>query len=210
VDFFSFEFWVGVAELRPSLSSSICGLDNVAAHNMNDFTDDLYESMDETVMDSVDSMDNAVEKDLGNMDDLAGTVHPDLDRKGRLISAAAVVDYHNLVLHDSFNASRLLQQLSFIPHIFKQPYHTCPFKGIDWVDDLLHPDSHPERIRAALGVHSHVFYALLKVLRKLGFSDSRHVLLREQLAIFLHGCVKGLSVVDLGERFQRSPDTITK
>jgi hypothetical protein len=78
------------------------------------------------------------------------------------------------------------------------------------VDDLLHPDSHPERIRAALGVHKHVFNGLLKALRKLGLSDSRHVLLREQLAIFLHSCVKGMSVIDLGERFQRSPGTITK
>jgi hypothetical protein len=66
-----------------------------------------------------------------------------------------------------------------------------------WVDDLLHPDTHLRCIHAALSVHNHVFHALLKVLQKLGVSDSRHVLLREQLAIFLHGSVKGLSVTDI-------------
>ncbi|KAH7917968.1 hypothetical protein BV22DRAFT_976376, partial [Leucogyrophana mollusca] len=44
-----------------------------------------------------------------------------------------------------------------------------------------------------------------------GYTDSRNgVTLEEQLAIFLYACVTGLSSRHLGERFQRSPDTITK
>jgi hypothetical protein len=35
-------------------------------------------------------------------------------------------------------------------------------------------------------------------------------MLEEQLAIFLYACVTGLSVRHLGERFQRSNDTISK
>jgi hypothetical protein len=47
---------------------------------------------------------------------------------------------------------------------------------------------HPERIHHELGVHLHVFQRLLVDLQKMGYSDSKHVLLEEQLAIFLYGC----------------------
>ena len=97
-----------------------------------------------------------------------------------------------------------------IPLYFKQPFHTSPFKGIDWVNDLLHPDNHPECIRTTLGVHRHVFNGLVSVLRQMGYSNSKHVMLEEQLAIFLRACVKVESVVDLGEHFQRSDDMISK
>ncbi|KIK42155.1 hypothetical protein CY34DRAFT_39125, partial [Suillus luteus UH-Slu-Lm8-n1] len=36
------------------------------------------------------------------------------------------------------------------------------------------------------------------------------VTVEEQLAIFLYTCVTGLSTCLLGERFQRSPDTISR
>jgi hypothetical protein len=47
-------------------------------------------------------------------------------------------------------------------------------------------------------------------MRQMGLSDSRHVTLEEQLAIFLHACVTGLTVRHLAERFQRSNETIAK
>jgi hypothetical protein len=90
----------------------------------------------------------------------------------------------------------------------KQPYHTSILRGQDWVQELL--NGHPERIRTELGLHKHVFMALLAELRAIGQADSRHVTLEEQLAIFLYASVTGLSVRHLGERFQRSNETISK
>ena len=89
----------------------------------------------------------------------------------------------------------------------KQPWHTSILTGQMWVLELL--GGHPERIRTELGVHTHVFYALIDELRSLGYGDSKFVTLEEQLAIFLYCSVTGLTVRHLGERFQRSNDTIT-
>ena len=94
------------------------------------------------------------------------------------------------------------------PLYCKIPYHTSALTGREWVRELM--EGHPERIRCELGVHLHVFQKLLDVLRKIGYRDSRHVELEEQLAIFLYACVTGLSVRHLGERFQRSNDTISR
>ena len=90
----------------------------------------------------------------------------------------------------------------------KEPYHTSILRGQDWVEELL--NGHPERICTELGVHKHVFIALMHELRAIGYVDSKFVTLEEQLAIFLYGSVTGLSVRHLGERFQRSNETISK
>ena len=90
----------------------------------------------------------------------------------------------------------------------REPYHTSILTGEGWVLELL--TGHPERIYAELGVHHHVFYALIAELKAAGHSDSRHVTLEEQLAIFLYASVTGLSIRHLGERFQRSNETISK
>ena len=79
--------------------------------------------------------------------------------------------------------------------------------GQMWVLELL--AGHPECIHTELGVHTHVFYALIDELRELGYSDSKFVTLEEQLAIFLYCSVTGLTVRHLGEQFQRSNETIT-
>ena len=89
----------------------------------------------------------------------------------------------------------------------RQPWHTSMLTGQMWVLELL--AGHPERIRTELGVHTHVFYALIDELHELGYSDSKFVTLEEQLAIFLYCSVTGLTVRHLGERFQRSNETIT-
>lgn len=94
------------------------------------------------------------------------------------------------------------------PHYDKEPYHTSILTGHMWVLELL--AGHPERIRTELGVYHHVFYALIEELQANGYTDSRYVTLEEQLAIFLYCCVTGLTVRHLGERFQRSNDTITR
>ena len=79
--------------------------------------------------------------------------------------------------------------------------------GRMWVLELL--AGHPECICTQLGVHSHVFYAIVDKLHALGYTDSKFVTLEEQLAIFLYCSVTSLTVRHLGERFQRSNDTIT-
>jgi hypothetical protein len=89
-----------------------------------------------------------------------------------------------------------------------EPYHTSILTGDAWVIELL--TGHPQRIRCELGVHRHVFIALLSDLREMGHSSSRFVSLEEQLAIFLYSCVTGLTIRHVGERFQRTNETISR
>ena len=89
-----------------------------------------------------------------------------------------------------------------------EPYHTSILSGHEWVMELL--TGHPERIRCELGMHAHVFKQLISELRDLGHTNSKFVSLEEQLAIFLYFCVTGLSIRHVGERFQRSNDTISR
>jgi len=90
----------------------------------------------------------------------------------------------------------------------KVPYHTSALSGADWVRELL--SGHSERIRNELGVHKHVFHALIDELQLAGYGHSKHVYLEEQLAIFLYTCVTGLSFRHVCERFQRSGETVSK
>jgi hypothetical protein len=91
---------------------------------------------------------------------------------------------------------------------WSQPYHTSALTGQAWVEELLR--GHPQRIYNELGVHLHVFVALMITLRGLGYGDSKYVSLEEQLAIFLYICRTGLTCRHVGERFQRSNETVTK
>ena len=90
----------------------------------------------------------------------------------------------------------------------KQPYHTSALTGEAWVLELL--CGHPNRIRTELGVSLDVFNALIQELRDFGHTSSRYVSLEEQLAIFLYMCVTGLTIRHVGERFQRSNDSISR
>ena len=89
----------------------------------------------------------------------------------------------------------------------KIPYHTSALSGQAWVLELL--NGHPKRIRCELGVHKPVFYSLIEQLSTMGLEPSRNVTSEEKLSIFLYKCVTGLSVEHVGERFQRSNDTIS-
>ena len=74
----------------------------------------------------------------------------------------------------------------------KQPWHTSMITGQMWVLELL--AGHPECIHTQLGVHFHVFYAIIDELHALGYTDSKFVTLEEQLAIFLYCSVTSLTV----------------
>jgi len=90
----------------------------------------------------------------------------------------------------------------------REPYHTSILTGQGWVMELL--EGHPERIRCELGVRRHVFVALIEELQSLGYNRSKYVSLEEQLAIFLYTSVTGLTIRHVGERFQRSNETISR
>ena len=60
-------------------------------------------------------------------------------------------------------------------------------------------------------MHVHVFLTFVHELRVVaGLGDSKYIGLDEQAAIFLYICITGLSVCHVGERFQRSNETISK
>ena len=89
-----------------------------------------------------------------------------------------------------------------------KPYHTSILTGEGWVIELL--TRHPERIHCEFGMHAHAFKKLVVLLRSYGHENSRFVSLKEQLAIFIYTCVTGLPIRHVGERFQRSNDTISR
>ena len=117
----------------------------------------------------------------------------------RAIIMAAGVFVHTLVSSAIVFAKPLFN---------KTPYHTSILTGEGWVLELL--NGHPKRIHTELGVRRHVFRRLVSALQDTGIMRSKHVSLEEKLAIFLYASVTGLSVRHLGERFQRSNDTISK
>ena len=90
----------------------------------------------------------------------------------------------------------------------KEPYHTSILTGHGWVTELL--EGHPNHICTELGVSKEVFLALISELQDQGYTNSKYVTLEEQLAIFLYASVTGLTVCHIGERFQRSNETISK
>jgi hypothetical protein len=95
------------------------------------------------------------------------------------------------------------------PNYWKQPYHTSALSGQAWVEELIH--GHPDRIFNELGMRLHVFTAFCANLTLFcGIEPSQKgVSVEEQAAIFLYACVTGLSIRHLGERFQRSNETIS-
>jgi len=90
----------------------------------------------------------------------------------------------------------------------KTPYHTSALTGAAWVIELL--CGHLECIRSELGVHKHVFRALIQSLRAASYVRSKHLTLEEQLAIFLYTSVMGLSIRHVSEQFQRTTETTSK
>lgn len=107
------------------------------------------------------------------------------------------------------NVVGIATQLCSVPWYWKQPYHTSKLTRAKWVKELV--NGHYDRIWSELGVRVHVFLTLVHELRVVaGLEDSCHVTLDEQVAIFLYMSVTGLSVQHVGERFQRSNETISK
>ena len=97
--------------------------------------------------------------------------------------------------------------LSSIPQN-PQPYHTSTLSGKAWLIKLIL--GHPDHIHCELGMDVHTFKAITLELQCHNHTSSKYVSLEEQLAIFLYICVTGLPIRHIGERFQRSNDTISR
>jgi hypothetical protein len=111
--------------------------------------------------------------------------------------------YAALFISIILTATAVLVDSMFI----REPYHTSILTGEGWVMELL--SGHPNRIHCELGVSHDVFVALISELRDMGHGNSKYVSLEEQLSIFLYMCVTGLTIRHVGERFQRSNETIS-
>jgi hypothetical protein len=129
---------------------------------------------------------------------------PDDRENQRRLLQRRTIQYVTLIISIMLSASATLMQAMYT----REAYHTSVLTGEGWVMELL--SGHPERIRTELGVHLHVFSALIADLRAAGYQNSKYVSLEEQLAIFLYACVTGLTIRHLGERFQRSNETISR
>jgi hypothetical protein len=81
----------------------------------------------------------------------------------------------------------------------KTPYHDSALTSAAWVCELLR--GHPKHIHKELGVHKHVFQALIGALQNARYIQSKFITLEEQLAIFLYTCVTGLSLGHVCECF---------
>ena len=105
--------------------------------------------------------------------------------------------------------SALLMATSTQLHYYiREEYHTSILTGEGWVQELL--AGHAKRIHCELGVSREGFHKLISYLRSAGYKRSRHLSLEEQLSIFLYTCVTGLTTRHVGERFQRSSETISR
>jgi hypothetical protein len=102
-----------------------------------------------------------------------------------------------------------LYNLLFLSHTERIPYHTSILTGQAWVYELI--SGHPDRIQHNFSINLEMFEQLLDTLHQHGFVQSRNgVTVAEQLGIFFYTCITGLSSRHVGERFQCSPDTITR
>lgn len=129
-------------------------------------------------------------------------LHAELERRRRLFVLLTIliaqVTYYYRILFLSPQSERI-------------PHHTSILTGEGWMLELLSSHRDSDRMKISLGVGHDVFNALVQILAENGIQRSRRgISVEEQLGIFLHSCVTGLSSRHVGERFQHSPATITK
>jgi len=84
---------------------------------------------------------------------------------------------------------------------FKQPYHTSVLSGQMWVKELL--GVNPRCIKDQLGMQKKMFRMFIRKLTSMtNASDTWHVVLEEQVSIFLYIIVTNLSNRKVAEHFQ--------
>jgi hypothetical protein len=126
----------------------------------------------------------------------------------RVIMHASSAFINIVLLVAQFTAHKRNQKLLQNRQSRLIPYHMSLLSGEGWIQELM--SGHPNRIRTELGMHAHVFWNLVTVLRTCGLVPSGRLSCEEQVAIFLYTSVTGLTVRHVGEHFQPSNDTISK
>lgn len=96
------------------------------------------------------------------------------------------------------------------PHLWKVPKNTSILTGQAWMDELLCGEN-ARRFYDNMGMQKHVFVALRGEMMDAGIlGDTQWVTATEQLGMYLYTLITGLSTKKIQERFQRSPDTVSK
>uniref|UniRef100_A0ACD5Z5J3 Uncharacterized protein n=1 Tax=Avena sativa TaxID=4498 RepID=A0ACD5Z5J3_AVESA len=91
----------------------------------------------------------------------------------------------------------------------KKPMHTSMLPGGMYVNEIL--TGHESLCKRQFRMEVDIFHALVRKLReKKLIGDSREVSLKEKVAIFLYAVAKYASNQTLQDRFQRSPETISR
>ena len=99
--------------------------------------------------------------------------------------------------------------LSKCTTVFAEQKNTSILQGQGWMDELL--EGHPTRFYNAMGMHKPVFRRLIYELQMHArFHPTKFVSMEEQLGILLYACRTASTTRVLEERFQRSPDTISR
>ena len=91
----------------------------------------------------------------------------------------------------------------------KKPMHTSRLPGGLYVNEIL--TGHESLCKRQFRMEVDIFHALVQKLReKKLLGDSREVSLEEKVAIFLYAVAKNASNRTLQDRFQHSPETISR
>ena len=112
------------------------------------------------------------------------------------------------LLFSSYSTSSLAAAY-YYKYMYKQPCMTSPQTGEVWMNEVL--TGNPIRCVNAFRMHPAVFINLCGELEsKYGLKSSDKMSVVEKLGVFIYILAVGVSNRDVGERFQRSGETISR
>lgn len=112
------------------------------------------------------------------------------------------------ILMASYSTSVLAAEY-YYKYMYKEPCMTSPQTEEAWMNEVL--KRNPIRCVNAFRMHPNVFMKLCGELEsKYGLKSSNKMSVVEKLGVFLYTLALGLSNRDVGERFQRSGETISR
>ena len=112
----------------------------------------------------------------------------------------------NLLLHIGQDVTNAAWDI-----MVNNPCHTSVLSGKAYVHELISPETHPNRIQDALHMLCITFLKICTWFQQNNLlSNSKHLGLEEQVAIFLWIVGRGASNRDTQERFQHSGDIVSR
>jgi len=112
----------------------------------------------------------------------------------------------NLLLHIGQDVAKAALDI-----MVNEPCHTSALSGKAYVQELISPTTHPNRIQDALRMPRITFLKLCTWLQHNNLlRNSKYLELEEQVAMFLWIVGRGASNRDIQERFQHSGDTVSR